>query len=144
MRRVPSLPRTRHSRSRLTVSNAFVTSMKAMKRPRYRFLHFSWRSLQTKITSAMLRTRRKPHWDSGTTVSTTYCMPEDGPTSHVKVFLYGREKGNATAIAVDTGWPKKMHIKHIFYFKSVHQLSALRIDRCTRPSFQFQKGWWLE
>jgi len=36
-----------------------------------------------------------------------------------------------------------MHIKHIFYFKSVHQLSALRIDRCTRPSFQFQKGWWL-
>jgi len=68
----PNLRRTRHSKSRLTVSKAFVRSMKAIKRSRCCSLHFSWRSLATKIISVVLRARRKPHWDSGTTVSTTY------------------------------------------------------------------------
>ena len=36
------------------------------------FPTFSWRSLATKIISVVLRARRKPHWDFGTTVSSTY------------------------------------------------------------------------
>ena len=68
----PNFPRTCHSRSQLTVYKVFAKSMKAIKRSRCCFLHFTWKCLATKIISAMLRARRKPHWDSGTTVSTTY------------------------------------------------------------------------
>jgi len=97
----PNFPRTRHNRSRLTVSKACVRLMKAIKRSRYYSLHFSWRSLATKIISVVLRARRKPHWDSGTTVSTTYVRRRISIT-RASNLPCDREKGNATAVATDS------------------------------------------
>ena len=66
----PNLRRMFQRRSRLTVSNAFVRSTKAMHKSWCCSRHFFCSCRTTNIISIVLRPRRNPHCDSGKTRST--------------------------------------------------------------------------
>jgi len=68
----PNLLRMPHRKFLLTVSNALVRSINARYRLECCSRHFSWSNRASKTMSIVLLFRRKPHWDSGITMSTTW------------------------------------------------------------------------